>query len=257
MMLSLFFQCPGCREAAPSPETLPLCADCAASLVASPALCAGCASPTCGGACSRPWVAPGAVASYSARYLMVGPGYRVLRRWKINSGTVFDRHVLNADARLRAHFQSLQLTAVTQIPQALHRSWRLGSSPAEKIARWASRELGVPQLSALRPARAGRQFSRQAELGMSDRLRNRIHFDFNEDCQLPPESRLLLVDDFMTTGQTLRAAASVLRSRGASRVHVFTLGVRPLRSGDTLRVLGHGDLSQRQIQSEGHLIHRA
>ena len=156
----------------------------------------------------------------------------MLKRWKVSQGLALDQRILVSDPRLAMHWHALQLNAITWIPQLRSRSWRLGGSPAEKLAHWVSAQIGIQAFSFLAP-RGGRG-PRQAQLGIHERLANRLRFEWNEQCPASPHARVLLVDDFMTTGRTLRAAAQVLRSRGTLAVHVFCLGVRPFR-GDEAR----------------------
>lgn len=237
-MLPLLFQCIACREGAPLPDTAPLCSECATSLLPAPALCPHCAGPACPqGECSRPWVCHPGIDSFAARYVCVEPGYRVLRRWKVTQGPALDRRVLTPDPRLLEHWSNLGLDAVTWVPQRIERSWRLGSCPAEKVARWVARQTGLPALAALAPANPCASASRQAERGMQDRLSNRLAFEWIESVPLRRDARILLVDDFMTSGRTLRAAAQALRSRGAFAVHVFCLGVRPFRGAGDAEVV--------------------
>src|SRR3954467_2009268 len=117
-MLSLLFQCIACREGAPTPATAPLCEPCAASLISSPRLCPHCASPACPATeCARPWIAHPGIDSFSARYLNLEPGYRVLRRWKVTQGLALDRRVLIPDPELTRHWRALGLDAITWVPQ--------------------------------------------------------------------------------------------------------------------------------------------
>jgi predicted amidophosphoribosyltransferase len=230
-MLQFLFECTACQTGVTTPSTLPLCRDCAGSLVTAPALCPSCAGLGCASArCVRPWITHEGIDSFSARYLCIEPGYRVLKRWKTAQAPAMDRKILLPDFRLLSDWRSRKPDLITWIPQERERSWSLGACPARKIASWVSYQLTVPVLETLAPApkRAGQL--RQAELNMHERLTHRMSFQAAEleDFRLKGAS-VLLVDDFMTTGRTLKTAAQSLRSRGALAVHAFCLGVRPLR----------------------------
>ena len=67
---------------------------------------------------------------------------------------------------------------------------------------------------------------------MSARLSNPIEFDQTENLEDQRGGNIILVDDFITTGHTVRAAAKTLKLSGALSVHVFALGVRPLQCGE-------------------------
>src|SRR6185437_13351398 len=123
----------------PEASSFPLCPECRESLKAAPPLCARCGSPICPSSrCLRPWITLVPLKSLSAAYLLIGPSYRVLRRWKISASPAFDRHVLR-----KARTQH-DIDVIVPVPQSLRRSWALRHSPARKIAHWLSRDTGVP-----------------------------------------------------------------------------------------------------------------
>ena len=248
-MLSALRLCPACDPECPRPlvnRFQGVCEPCDRALGEGPSLCAFCASPVCppGGPCLRPWsnlvTSPGSayagplLSGFHARYLMLGEGARVLRRWKTRTGPYFDRHVLNLDrpAQLRPALLALAAPSffIVPIPQRLRRSWRLGRSPAEQISRWLASELGTPWVRGLRPPSLRQPH--QAELSLEARLSRR--FEFALAPRMATRIRgadILLVDDFMTTGRTLRAAALVLQAAGARKITGFSLAVRPSRVG--------------------------
>ena len=196
------------------------------------------------GACRKPWISHPGVDSFSARYLCVEPGYRVLKRWKLTQGSALDGKILVPYPPLLETWIRLRPDLITWIPQPKARSWRLGASPAEKIARWVSAQIGVRAQATMRPGPLRVFGRRQAELRMHERMSNRLRLDWNEDAGHVRGATVLLVDDFMTTGRTLRAGAQVLKSRGALAVHAFCLGVRPLLESGV-----RGDRARREIQS--------
>lgn len=271
-MISYLFQCPACKQTGASAETFPLCRECDQSLVPCPRLCPSCGGHTCedpsSSVCSRPWLQQTELDSFTARYLLIEPGYRVLRRWKMSRGPVLDHRILNLDGGTRERVQKIRPDVIVPMPQRFNRSWRLGGSPAEKLAYWISEETRTPiahllnttslekptlqqlrglspfKQSALSPHQRAEHSPRQAELRMQDRIGNRLLFAYNEDIPVKREATVLLVDDFMTTGHTLKAAAKILRSRGVLRVHAFCLGARPLRVSTGHRLGGDRQLER-------------
>lgn len=255
-MLSFLLECVACRASPATLAAAPLCATCAGSLGAAPPLCPACGDCRCRGAssdCLRPWARQSDIDSFHARYLLVGPAYDVLRSWKTSHGPALDRRVLNLGSELLAALQGLApLDAIVHVPQRAERSWRLGGSPTLKLARWLSRALSVAHCPALRIAEPRAPTRRQAELGMMERLASRIEHRFAPGTPLRQGARLLLVDDFMTSGRTLRAAASALRSHGAVEVHAFCLGIRPgLHGAPEPGTLGDGRIGSGEGQPQG------
>lgn len=246
----LFLKCPGCGEP-PSVDTIPLCTVCAAALVDCPPLCPRCANPACGGGvapCTGPHGA--VIKSYSARYLLAGTGFTVLKRWKTSHGPLFDRLVLKANTSFlnalgasgcgMAGSDAARASAVVPVPQQARRAMMLGGSPAQKFAAWLARLCDTPVLDALRMrslphwSALGNAFgntftgtnTRQAELNRAGRLEKNAGFVC--DCTHTLQGRsVILADDFMTTGRTVRLAAEELARAGASEVHVVCLGLRP------------------------------
>lgn len=89
-----------------------------------------------------------------------------------------------------------------------------GFDHAEVLARGVARELGLPARPLLR--RVG-VVSDQASLPGAERRRN-VTGAFEA---IPSPASVLLVDDVVTTGATLRACGGALRRAGASRVEAI------------------------------------
>jgi ComF family protein len=88
------------------------------------------------------------------------------------------------------------------------------------LASAISREFGVPVSKALEKKR---RTSRQSELSREERITNLIGlFRVKEGSGLAG-SKVLLVDDVMTTGTTLNECAKTLKSSGVSEVRCLTL----------------------------------
>jgi len=118
---------------------------------------------------------------------------------------------------------------VTWAPTSASRRRERGFDQAELVARHVARQLGVPCRRLLErtsgaAAQTGR--SRLARLaGPAFRAHPRT-----------PCGRVLVVDDVVTTGSTLRAAAEALRTAGAAAVTCAAVAATPDRRQPTQRV---------------------
>jgi len=113
-----------------------------------------------------------------------------------------------------------RIDAVTFVPSHVVRRIRHGPSAAQEIARTVSSSLSRP----LRPMLARRGLARQAGRTRAHRLRLRPEA-FSAIRR--PAGRVLLVDDVVTTGTTLRRAAGALLSAGATEVFCAAVARTP------------------------------
>lgn len=158
----------------------------------------------------------------------VGPYDGLLRdaihRFKYRGDVNLDRPLgrLMADQLVRSHEK---FDLVVPVPLHPARFRQRTFNQADLLARRIVKYLGL-QLdnSLLFRARSG---PAQQELSSSDRRRNVRHaFSLTHPIEC---RRVLLVDDVMTTGATVRECARLLRSEGAETVHVAVLARAPLR----------------------------
>lgn len=241
-MIPPLFRCPTCRQHTLGTEDrhfFPICSTCYRSLVPAPRLCPSCGSPSCGvelraeesPRCSRPWILRPEIESYSARYLLLGKSYEVLKRWKIHGGILLSRRILRPSTLLQSVWEKFSPEAIVPVPQFFNRSWKMGGSRTGQIARWLSGQVSKPVCEALQMNGGNRnqreKGPRQAQLDLSSRYERRIPFTADPHL-LKTFRRIILVDDFMTTGRTLSLAAKQLKhGREDLRIHVFCLGIRP------------------------------
>ena len=119
-----------------------------------------------------------------------------------------------------------EIDVVVPIPLHWHRRLSRGYNQAEAIARPLARQLGLPLVHALRRRRPTRP---QAQLNRRQRDTNlRLAFAIRRrHCATIGARRLLLVDDVVTTGATMEAAARVLIRHGALSVLGVSAGRTP------------------------------
>ena len=118
---------------------------------------------------------------------------------------------------------SLRGAWLVPVPSHRRRRARRGPDPSERLARAVGRASGRHRLApALRRARHG---PAQSTLRRTERLTN-VHGAFALDdawVSLLAGRRLIVVDDVLTTGATVTAAAAPLRSAGAEVVLVLVI----------------------------------
>ena len=114
-----------------------------------------------------------------------------------------------------------ELDVVTWAPTTAARRRRRGFDQAELLARRVAAELRLP-CAALLARRPG-----TAQTGLDAAARWRAPAFV---ARRPVDGRVLLVDDVVTTGATVAAAASVLREAGARAVTVLAMARTPAKS---------------------------
>lgn len=197
-----------------------LCVACMVSLPWNRIACPGCALPlpapeaACG-ACLRLDRRP-ALDAVHAACVYARPLDRLLPRFKFDgdfaAGRLLSQLMADACAGLP------RPEALVAIPLHRTRLRQRGYDQALELAAPLARMLDLPLDRNLLVRRHGT--APQSELSAPARRRNvRNAFAVNIDAPCP--SHVVLVDDVMTTGATLRAAAMALRRAGAERVDAW------------------------------------
>lgn len=208
-------RCLVCED--PGLEGLDLCAGCEAGLPVHLSACRACAAPLpTPGTCGPCLDARSPLTEAHAAFLYATPLDRLLPRFKF-AGDL-------AAGRLVSQLMATQLARAPRpqalVPLPLHRSRlrRRGFDQALELARPLGSTLGLPVLDgALVRLRATQE---QSTLSAVARRRN-VRGAFAVRPRLPLPAHVALVDDVMTTGATLRAAAVALRQAGVQRVDAW------------------------------------
>ncbi|MCF7855575.1 MAG: ComF family protein [Candidatus Pacebacteria bacterium] len=215
--------CPACHSRPPSPVSGfcdvcsrdirsfpgPRCKGCGATLDSILELCGECLA--LGG---RPWEHAVSVFTYG--------GYvrELVHRFKYNGDTclaaVFGRH-------MRAPWESFGVAKpdlIVPVPAHWWRETVRGYNQSALLAKQVARSWAIP----VRPLLRRRRWTRkQAMLGVEQRRRNMKNvFMARRNADLTG-TRILLIDDVMTTGATLESATAALIDAGADNITVMTL----------------------------------
>ena len=200
-------------------DGLDLCGPCVAALPWNASACGRCAQPlpqpaaACGACLSG---RASALTEVHAACLYAPPLDRLLLRFKFHGDLAAGRLL----TQLMAQAFAGRPRPAALLPVPLHRS-RLrqrGYDQALELARPLARSLDLPLLDGLLTRRHAT--APQSQLDASARKRNlKDAFHVQPSTLLP--LHVTLVDDVMTTGATLQAAALALRRAGVARVDAW------------------------------------
>lgn len=201
-----------------------LCEACLAALPWNRRACIRCAIPLPGmaegaeapQACGQCLLAPPPLQVARAAFVYAAPLDRLLPRFKFHHDLAAGRLL----SQLMAHAFADAVRPQALLPVPLHpgRLRARGYDQALELARPLARALRIPlPADALRRIRAT---APQSELDAARRRRN-LRGAFAASPGARPPAHVALVDDVMTTGATLHAAAAALHRAGVERVDAW------------------------------------
>lgn len=194
-----------------------LCAACTAALPWNRSACLRCAIPLpVPGTCGQCLQTPPALTETHAVFVYGFPLDRLVPRFKFHNDLAAGR--LLSEWMVDASRDLPRPQALLPIPLHPQRLRQRGYDQALELAKPLARALQVPLLAdALVRTRAT---AAQSELDAAARQRNlRRAFAVADRVTLP--DHVVLIDDVMTTGATLQAAASTLLRAGVARVDAW------------------------------------
>ena len=164
----------------------------------------------------------------------------LIRRWKEHGGTDLRKHLFRMPEPLRHELLQNHFFAIVPIPQSQKRSYVRGHDSALEVARFFSLKLDLPILTLLELkdektkrltglSRFEREFAENPfrithEFPRNDSLSKKL----GEAVDQGRETRLLLIDDLITSGSTISKAAETLQSLlPRSKIWAGSLGFRP------------------------------
>lgn len=179
--------------------------------------CPRCALPTFDGricaACAR---RPPPFDATRVAFVYAWPCDHLLHRFKYGGALECARYFADALARRANGRPDPQL--LVAIPLAAARQRSRGFNQAQELARHLSRTTGVPATQGLI-----RLHDTAAQVGLSREARARNLRDAFIGTEVLAGRTVALVDDVMTTGATMRAAARAARRAGAVAVEAWVI----------------------------------
>ncbi|HNY83941.1 MAG TPA: ComF family protein [Anaerolineaceae bacterium] len=130
--------------------------------------------------------------------------------------------------KLQALFQNANL--IVPMPLSLKRFRERGYNQAEAITKPLSELIGWAHSS--KALEKIRDTETQVHLSVAERLAN-LDGAFKADSELVIGKSIVLLDDVMTTGATMRQAAKALREAGAKEIYAATFARTALRTEHT------------------------
>ncbi len=208
--------CALCR--ADSGDTL-LCDACRAGLPRFAAACPRCALPSAGAlVCGACLAQPPPYAAAIAAWAYAFPADRLLHAFKYRGELALAEPLAQALCAALATRDAALPDCIVAIPLSPRRQRMRGFNHAREIARRVGSASGVPLEDGLRRTR---DTPAQAALRLADRAAN-VRDAFEASGDFAGRS-VAIVDDVMTTGATLAAAANALLAAGALRVEAWAV----------------------------------
>ncbi|MBD9480716.1 ComF family protein [Pseudoxanthomonas sp. PXM02] len=208
-------RCLVCRER--GHKGVDLCASCAEQPPWNLVCCERCGLPMpVAGACGDCLRKPPALTHTRAVFVYGFPLDRLVPRFKFHRDLAAGR--LMAGLMAGSLASAPRPDAIVPVPLHVHRMRQRGYDQALELARPLAASLGLPLRTDL--LQRVRATAPQSELDADQRQRNVARAFVVPPAVLPPP-HVALVDDVMTTGATLQAAARTLLKAGVMRVDAW------------------------------------
>jgi len=202
------FVCPGCQE----PSVKAVCADCMDSFrkIHSPILQKN----------------EGILGVFPVFYSLQTT-HQILVHWKKHGGQGLQRLLFDASPSLIQEIRELDIQEFIPIPQHEDRNLKRGHAPALEVARWFSGLLNqeLTEDALLLNPEPG---DKQAMRSQWDRRYLGRPFQANPKYRGKLGTRILLIDDFITSGSTMeKAANALLELVPDAKIYAACLGWKP------------------------------
>jgi ComF family protein len=213
MILGLLFQfspftCPGCGEA----SSRVICKICLSSMRKNNQLIA----PQSQG-----------ILGIFPIFISYSTTHPILTFWKDHGGEELKRILFSPSSELIQNLKEKQFDLIIPIPQHEERSLKRGHASAFEVAKLFSTVLSVPiQTDFLRLKKSQTNQMKQANLNSWERKHSENPFE----SAAFEAKKILIVDDFITSGSTLDKAAHCLEENNPGlQIHAASLGWKPKR----------------------------
>jgi ComF family protein len=208
--------CVGCNK-----EGNILCANCRSAIYRAPLfVCSACGRSSPGGTTHLVCRSATPLAALIAPYPYANPLVRkLIKNFKYRGAGESKKIIENLAASSANALRQLFPAAATVVAMPLHprRERERGFNQSEIIGRAVAEALGLKFDAEL--VRRVRRTDEQARLPFRQRAENCA----NAFCAKSASGTIILVDDVVTTGATMKAAAKAIRAGGAERVVGFAL----------------------------------
>ncbi|OGQ34614.1 MAG: hypothetical protein A3F16_03160 [Deltaproteobacteria bacterium RIFCSPHIGHO2_12_FULL_43_9] len=163
--------------------------------------------------------------SFSSRYLFNGSLREMIIKWKYNPSPEYTRP-LGMAALTSWGMESINFDYIIPVPPHIERLKERKIHQTLLLAKWIGNWFGVPIFYDI--YRTKRTPS-QTALTRSERVENLLNSFAVEKSRMLNHKSILLMDDIMTTGATLRNLISVVRRANPRAIHVRTIAYNQIR----------------------------
>jgi predicted amidophosphoribosyltransferase len=150
--------------------------------------------------------------------------HRILVYWKNYGGSELRKILFSPVPELLGKLKSMNFEQVIPIPQNHERSLKRGHASALEVGHFFSSQLEVP----LRQNLELKKINVQKQASLNEWERRHSESPFICKPLLPNVKKILIVDDFITTGSTLDKAANAIHSEYPQvKIYAASLGWKP------------------------------